>query len=169
MPTLNSAKVGATLAFDLSTLVDIGEASHEASWSPSYVFSDGLGANQAKAVFADERTLAASANESLDLAGGLSDVFGNLITFTKIKAIAIQAAATNSNDVLVGGAASNGFISFVGATDDTIKVKPGGMFLIVAPDANGLAVTASTADLLKIANSAGGSSVTYKIVIIGVA
>jgi len=169
MPTLNSAKVGACAAFSLSTPVDIGEATHEANWSPSYGFTDGAGANQAKSVFADERTLAASANESLDLAGGLTDVFGNSITFTKIKAIIIQAAAANSNDVLVGGAASNGFTSFVGAADDTIKVKPGGMFMIVAPDANGLAVTAGTGDLLKIANSAGGSGVTYKIIIIGVA
>jgi len=167
MPTLNSAKVGAIVAFDLSTLVDIGEALHEANWSPAYSFTDGVGANQAKAAFADERTLAASANESLDLAGGLTDVFGNTITFTKIKAIVVQAAAANSNDVVIGGAASNGFTSFVGAADDTIKVKPGGMLVLVAPDANGYAVVASTGDLLKVANSGAGTAVTYKIIIIG--
>ena len=40
----------------------------------------------------------------------------------------------------------------------------GGM--LVAPDANGYAITATTADLLKIANSAGGTSVTYTIAIL---
>lgn len=167
MPTLNMAKVAINAAFDFVTAVDVGDAKHTASWSPSYQFTDGTGANQAKAVFADTRTLAASANESLDLAGGLSDVFGNVITFTKIKALLIQAAAGNTNDVLVGGAASNGFTAWVGDATDVVKVKPGGMLAIAAPDATGLAVTAGTGDLLKIANSAGSTGVTYTIVVIG--
>jgi len=36
-----------------------------------------------------------------------------------------------------------------------------------AADATTYAVTAGTGDLLKVANSAGGTSVTYDIVIIG--
>lgn len=167
MPTLNSAKVGVSALWDFVTAVDIGTATHAGSWTPSYAFTDGTGANQAKAVFADERTLSASATENLDLAGGLSDVFGNVITFTKIKAILVQASPGNTNDVLVGGAASNGFIPWVGDATDVVKVKPGGCFAIVAPDANGLAVTAATGDILKVANSAGSTSVTYKIVVIG--
>jgi hypothetical protein len=167
MPTLNSAKVTVAVAFDFSTAVDVGNAIHTAARSPNWAFTDGTGANQAKAAFADVRTLAASANESLDLAGGLTDAFGNAITFTKVKALIIEAAAGNTNDVLVGGAASNGFISLFGDATDVVKVKPGGAFAITAPDANGLAVTAGTGDLLKIANSAGGSAVTYTITVIG--
>ena len=165
--SLNSAKVGVSTAFDFSSTVDIGTVTHAAAWSPSYAFTDGTGANQAKVAFADERTLTASSSENLDLAGGLTDAFGNTITFTKIKALAVQASSGNTNDVLVGGAASNGFITWVGDATDVVKVKPGGMFVIVAPDSTGLAVTAGTGDILKIANSAGSTSVTYKIVVIG--
>ncbi len=53
------------------------------------------------------------------------------------------------------------------AKPDTVKVKPGGAIALVAPDATGYAVTAGTADQLKVANSAGGTSVTYDIIIIG--
>lgn len=41
------------------------------------------------------------------------------------------------------------------------------MFLLTAPDANGFGVTANTGDLLKITNSAGGTPVTYTVVLIG--
>ena len=59
------------------------------------------------------------------------------------------------------------FINWVGDPTDKISVRPGGAFILIAPDATGYAVTAATGDLLKIANSAGTTSVTYDIIIIG--
>jgi hypothetical protein len=47
-----------------------------------------------------------------------------------------------------------------------VKVPAGGMLLLYAPDATGFAVTAATADQLKITNSAGASC-DYDIVIVG--
>lgn len=79
-----------------------------------------------------------------------------------------MAAAANTNNVVVGGAASNGFINWVGDATDVINVRPGGVFMLVAPDSTAYAVTASTGDILKVANSSSGTSVTYTIVIIGV-
>lgn len=157
-------KILATLtsALDLSTPTDALTKDY------SINLGDGNGANQANQVFHDQRTLAASASEELDLAGGLTNPLGQTVTFTKIKALLIRAAAGNTNDVLVGGAAANGFIAPFGDATDVIKVKPGGTLLLVAPDADGYAVTAATGDLLKIANSAAGSGVTYDIVAIGV-
>ena len=70
--------------------------------------------------------------------------------------------------MLVGGAGSNGFTSWVGDATDVVKVKPGGALILVAPDATGYAVTAGTGDLLTITNSAGSTSVTYDVVIMGV-
>lgn len=166
MPTL---KATLRIAIDamLEDQVDIGTVAHEVAYTPNLALSNGTGLNQANQMFSDQRTLAASANESLDLAGTLLNAFGNTITFTKIRAILIRAAVTNTNNVLVGGAASNGWVTWCGAATDTIVVRPGGFMLLAAPDATGYTVTAATGDLLKIANSAGGSTVTYDIVIIG--
>ncbi len=135
--------------------------------APKVSLTTGTVANQADTVFTSTRTLAASANESLDLAGSLTDAFGVAANFAEVVAILVVAAAANTNDVVIGGAASNGFITPFGSATDTVKVKPGGFFLIVAPKDPAYAVTATTGDLLKIANSAGGAAVTYDIVIIG--
>lgn len=151
----------------LSSSLDIGTGRHAVLYEDDTAFTNGTGANQANEMFTDQRTIAASSNEELDLAGSLTNAFGDTITFTSVKAIIVKAAAGNTNDVQVGGAASNGFASFLGDASDIVVLKPGSVFCITNPNATGYAVTASTGDLLKIANSSSGSTVTYDIIIIG--
>ncbi|MEA3042974.1 MAG: hypothetical protein QOH47_812 [Sphingomonadales bacterium] len=131
------------------------------------LFSDGAGADQAQNVFCDERTLAASATENLDLAASLTNALGSTITFTAIKAILIVANAGNTNNVVIGGAATNTFTGPFGDATDKINLGPGDVFLVTRRGATGLAVTADTGDILKIANSGGTTGVTYRVVIIG--
>lgn len=139
------------------------------SKSVSLSFATGTAAGQADLIFSDERTLGASANEDLDLAGGLTGAFGATLTFVKIKGIFIAASSANTNNIIVGGAASNQFVNWVGAGTHTVTVKPGGVFLLSdgEGDLAGYGVTAGTGDLLRIANSGAGTSVTYDIVIWG--
>jgi hypothetical protein len=166
------ATLSATLKAAITALYagspDVGTLKQELAYNATASLANGTGANQANTLWIDTRTLTASATEELDLAGVLTDAFGNVLTFTKIKALLIEAADGNTNDVLVGGAASNAWAAMFGDATDVLKVKPGGFFMLVAPDANGLAVTAGTGDKLKIANSAGSTSVTYTIVLLGV-
>ncbi len=163
-----TTKISLQVSAILASALDLVTSSAPLKLDQSYTLTSGTGANQASNVFSDTRTLAASGSESLDLAGVLTNAFGAVLTFTKIKAIIITAEATNTNDVVVGGAAVNAFASMFGAATDKIKVRPGGAFAIVAPDVNGFAVTAGTGDLLQIANSGAGTGVTYDIIIIGV-
>lgn len=121
--------------------------------------------NQANIVFADTRTVAASSNEDLDLAGVLADAFGSTITAAEVVAIYIEAASGNTNNVNVTRPASNGFIGPFLASGDGIAIKPGEYVLLASQ--SGWAVTASTGDLLNIANSSSGTGVTYTIVIVG--
>jgi hypothetical protein len=131
------------------------------------LLSSGTGLNQASNMFHDQRTLTASSTENLDLSGVLTNAFGVVLTFTKIKVLFVKAAVANTNDVLLGNG-TNPFIGPFGAAGaSVVTVKPGGIALFIAPDANGYAVTAATGDILKVANSAAGTSVTYDIVILG--
>ena len=130
-------------------------------------YRTGSGANQANQFFSDRRTLAASTSEDLDLSGALTDAFGASIAFTKVKAIQVTAPTTNTNDVVIGGAAANAFVGPFGASTHKVSVPPGGVVTLANPTAAGWTVTAATGDLLKIANSAAGSSVDYEIVIVG--
>lgn len=160
-----------TVNFVANVTQDIGlanEASAPIAYKKTYTLLDGSGANKVHQLWSSEaRSISASSSEALDLSGTLTDAFGNSIALTKVKAIMIKASDSNVNDVVVGGAASNGWISPFGDATDKINVKPGGMLLLVAPDANGLAATASTADQLKVANSSSGSAVVYDIIIVG--
>jgi len=167
MATLTS-KIALSVAANLAAALDVGTGSHEVAFGPTYVLQNGNGANQANELWADTRSIAASGSEDIDLNGGVSDIFGTAIAFTKIKGLVIVAAAGNTNDVIVGGAAANAISSIFGDAADTIKVKPGGMVALVAPNAAGYAVTAGTADLLKVANGGAGSAVSFTIVVIGV-
>jgi hypothetical protein len=129
--------------------------------------ADGTGAGQADRMWSDRRTIAASGTDDLDLAGVLTDAFGAVVTFARVRGLLVKAAATNTNNVVVGGAASNQFATWAGGVAHTVNVRPGGMLLLGATDATSYAVTAGTGDLLRIANSGAGTSVTYDIVIIG--
>ena len=168
MATSLQATVSAVISATYGNALDFGSVEQKIQYNQRSAFTDGSGADQAQKLFSDTRTLTASATESLDLAGGLTDVFGATLTLTKVKALLIKAAAGNTNDVVVGGAASNQWAAPFGDVSDTVKVKPGGTLLLIAPDATGYAVTAGTGDILKVANSAGSTSVSYDIVIVGV-
>lgn len=148
----------------LSQSVGLGAANGQLTYEKNFGLDSGVGANQANEVYHAVRNLAGGANETLDLNGVLVDALGQTVAFTKIKAILISNPG--AQDLTVGGAATNGFIAFCGSATDVIKVKPGGFLLMYAPDANGLGVTAATADQLKIANGAG-TATNYEITIIG--
>ncbi|MFI6443822.1 hypothetical protein [Kitasatospora sp. NPDC050543] len=128
----------------------------------------GTGLGQADRLWTATRTLNASANEDLDLNGtALTDGLGVAVALARVKGLIVAAAASNTNNVIVGGAASNGFVSWVSSATDKVTVRPGGVLALFCTDATGYAVTGATADLLRIANSGAGTSVTYDIVVIG--
>lgn len=162
-----TATVSASIVGLLTGAVDIGDVAHSLSYGPTIKLDTGTGANQIDRIWADTRTLTASSSEDLDLAGSLVDAIGQAVTFARVKAILIRPAAANTNNVIVGGASSNQFLTWVGGATHTVTVRPGGLFALCAPDATAYAVTAGTGDLLKIANSSSGTSVTYDIVILG--
>ena len=128
--------------------------------------SDGVGTGQADKVFADARTLSASATEDLDLAGSLTDPLGVALTFAKVKCVVVIADAANTNNVQIGGASSNTFVGPFADASDIISIKPGGVFSSCHGGA-GWTVTAATGDLLKVANSGSGTGVTFKLIILG--
>jgi len=144
----------------------LGSASFTLDQQALAQFQPGTGAGKADLAFADRRTLAAAATENLDLAGALTDPLGAALTFGHVKAIYVTAKSTNTNSVVVGGAASNGFAGPFGGTTPTLSIPPGGFLLLTHPGA-GWVVTPTSGDLLKVANSGAGTSVQYDVILIG--
>lgn len=129
-------------------------------------FKSGTAAtDEADILFADTRTLTASATENLDLTGTLTDGFGDVVAAAEIVAIFVKAFSTNTNTVVIGNTATNAFVGPFGANTHTLALKAGEFVLLSSE--TGWTVTAGTGDLLKIANGGAGTSVKYQIVIIG--
>jgi hypothetical protein len=163
-----TSTLSAAVSFSQSSALDLGTANLPVSVRAAVQLASGTGAGQADVAYQDRRTLAASGTEDLDLAGTLVGAFGATLTFVKIKGLYIKAADANTNNVVIGAAGSNAWATLLNSTG-TITLRPGAAALFMAglADASGYAVTAGTGDLLHVANSAGSTSVTYDVVVIG--
>src|SRR5688572_5224082 len=113
-----------------TNVLDLATATVPFSFTTTYTFTDGAGANQINQIWSDTRTINASSSETLDLAGSLTNSFGATVTFARVKGIYIKAASGNSNNVHVGGNGANDFINWVANASDIIVVRPNGVFLL---------------------------------------
>lgn len=161
-----NAKAGALVRFEETGAAGLAAALATFDGWGAAEFTDGTGNNQANILHFATMTLAASATANIDLAGTLTDPIGGAAVFAKVKALAIRARADNVNSLIVGGAATNAWVGPFGAATHTVTLPPGGQLVLVAPLA-GWTVTPTTGDLLKVANSAAGSSITFDVCIIG--
>lgn len=116
-------------------------------------------------IWRDQRTVNDAANDDLDLAGGLTDAFGNTLTFVKIKGIYIKNRNTTAGESLDVGGGTNTFNTWLGADGDIITIGPNGLFMLWNPSLAGYAVTAGTGDVLRLTGS--GGNITYDIVLLG--
>lgn len=161
--TLNG-NISVQMNFAYSGSTDLQQLQAPLQRSVAIALANGTGSGQANMLWSDERSLTSGANESLDLAGSLTDAFGTTITFATVKAIIVEVPSTNTVNLTLGAAASAQFVGPLGSATDTVSVRPGGVFVAVAPQ-TGWTVTATTADLFKVL--AGAAAMTYRITIIG--
>jgi hypothetical protein len=166
---VTGASIAASIAGLLSSAKDLGNASINYPISRQTNFDPGTGAGQVDRIWADTRTLTASSSEDIDLAGALLDDLGGPFVLARIRGLFIAASAGNTNNVVVGGV-TNGLSTILSpAASGLLTLRPGTHFEIGCgqADAIGFLVTAATADLLHVANSGAGTSVSYDIVVLG--
>lgn len=161
-----TTRLSLSLLAALTNALDLSTPDDTLNYLKNIELATGTSANQADMLWHDRRTLSASATEDLDFAGSLTNALGATQTFARVKALVVYAATANTNNVNVTRPGSNGVPLFL-AAGDGIAVRPGGLFLAVAPDATAYAVTGGTGDLLTFTNSAGSTSVTYDVIVIG--
>jgi len=166
MPTLDNQVISVGYAATLNNQIALQWASSPLAYAKSFGLSNGTGASQADKLFSDQRTIAPSGNDDLDLAGVLVDPLGGTITMARIKGLIVVAAAANTNTVVMG-LGSNPITTILGGTTPTLTIRPGGFMALFAPDAVAYVVTAATADILRFANSGAGTVVNYDIIIFG--
>src|SRR6516164_8893119 len=89
------------------------------NYNPQFNFLNGVGANQADTIYSGQRTIASSGSpDSVKLTVTLKDPLGQTATFVKVKAILVDTQnipTPNTTNLIMGGAASNGFQGPFGA------------------------------------------------------
>lgn len=166
MATAVTGYVQAILAFSYSKTADLSTAREDLLYNHRVDFTDDT-AYELDTIFSDNLSLAGTGSTTLDLAGGLTDIYGAAITFTNIKGIFIRNHSSESGQKLnVGGAAANGwYAGYVADSSDKRQIPAGGFDWWMDPD-NGSPVVAGTGDLLLIANT-GTTTATFDIIIMG--
>jgi len=138
----------------------VSEAFGRFAWA--LVHTSGTNANQMTDIWERTLTISGSGTNEIDLAGGVTNSFGDVLTFSRISMMAVAASSTNGSYVSVGGSASEAFASWLGDPTDVVTVRPGGLLFVAAPDVTGYAV--GTNSLLRITNqSTNTASVTVTL------
>ncbi len=161
-----SGKFQVSANFDESLAQDLGQRLFQCRKSSLIALLDGSGAGQANKIYADSVSVAQSINTDLDLSGALAGAFGTVV-FTAIKGILIAAGSANPGNLTVGNV-TNGITSPFGAATHSQIIAPGGVYANINPSAAGFAITAGTADLLRIASAATAGTYTFDVVVVGI-
>jgi len=158
----------ASIAGRITSANPLGSSSEALNAAFPLYLTGGTGAGQIDTFYAGVVTIAASGSATLTLQGSLVDQFGNSVSFGHVKAILLVAAAGNANDCQIGPGASTPFAGPWSGTSPLTAVSPGETYLQTKGQgtAAGWAVTSST-DVLKLANSGSGTSVTCDVYIAG--
>lgn len=167
MATSLTITVSGAVTWNLVSDLDLSDPSDKATLSYTDSIANGTSADQATKVWHDLGTIASGGSAAIDVAGSLTDAFGNALVFTKIKGIMIKNLGVASGSTYTETSGENIILStstLLGADTEGI-LEPGGLYLFTSPKV-GSAVTATTADTITMTR-AGSSTVTYQIVIWG--
>jgi len=129
-------------------------------------FGNGTTANNVNLVYVAERTVTTGANDDIDVAGVLSTALGTSFAAAELVAIVLvnkPETGANTTALTIGGSTAG----VPGYTSAVESISPGGMYMVVSPDAAGIAtVTGVTGDILRVTNGSGASN-TYQIALLG--
>ena len=132
---------------------------------------DGTGSGQADVLWYDERTVAAGANDDLDLTALSGTLYGNTVVmaFARIKALLLINTETGAPATLMiggAGAAGNAFSAPFGGDPDAKIELPYDSALMLSNKIDGWTVADASSDVLRVANP-GMAAVTYRVAIVG--
>lgn len=163
-----SGSVRAGISWSYKSTSAIAETENSAGFSFADSLATGTAADQADRLYVAQVTIAASGTLNLDLAGALTDVFGNSITFARVKAFFLVPAEGNlASEVSVGGHATAAAPLWFSDATDKEKVHKTGVCFHYRADATAWPVTATTADMLSVINLDATNAATLNVAIVG--
>lgn len=160
-----SGKVSVTINLTETKTQDAVTASAPFAQSVAWAIANGTAAGKADRVWTGTHTLAASASEDLDLSGSLATVLGTTFVTVKCKLLFLFNRATSPGAITAGRGASGGW-TWISAVSAGVVIPSNG-FVCWCAQTDGVAVVATTADLVHIAADATAGTYTYDIAVVG--
>lgn len=157
-------KIGSILTSDLDLS---SEAKAALDFAKEFSLASGTGQSEADQQWFDTREILASGNDDLDLTGGITNGLNQTVTFVRLKGIVLYSRPSNANNIRIGKNTVPGPPGPPWQDDAGNIVRPGGLLFLIAPDPVAYPVSGLPGDTLRITNMAGGSAVTYDIILIG--
>jgi len=161
--TTGSYRAAATITKTIGAL----GASEDLIVTASLALAAGTGINAADKAYYARTQISGSGTLSLDVAtsGGLLDIYGDAFAIARLKLLIVKSDLALCPNVMEVTRPTAG-VPFLKTAADAAPVRPGGSFILFAPDATAYVVTATTADLIDIVNTAAGT-VSPEILIVG--
>jgi hypothetical protein len=125
----------------------------------------GTNANQMNALYVEGPTTLTNGQAKTISLISTTNVFGDALAFDRVNWMAVKAGTNNVDAIHIGGADPDGWAPFAGATNEVVKVLPGGLAMFQSPSAAGYPV-ATNAHNLRILNG-GTNAATYELYIGG--
>lgn len=147
----------------LTTVGDASQLSYEDQ------LANGSAADEADTIWSDQRTIAASGRDDLDLTALVHTLFGSTLTITlaSVKAILLVNTSTTSGDTLqLDSSVTNACTAPFGGSAASLVQIGADSALLLSSKKDGWTVN-STHKILRVSNLSA-DSVTYSIVILGV-
>src|SRR6266850_3923967 len=136
MESLN-VRFNAQFSADLVNALSFNTITDSVSLPVVVALANGTGAGQANQIFNDQRTLAGSASENINVVNfnGSLDGVGGAFSMSRIKAIIVQNLnGTESNSIQVGGAGVGAATApFNGSTSSVVTIPGGSTFIALSP------------------------------------
>lgn len=156
-----------TRALDLVTATETLDIGGDEDVWPEMVssYEFGTGSGQINNWWTDERTLAATTGESIDLSGALANALSGAV-FSKVKIVIIDIDTPDDVKTLRFGpqGVTNAAPLCFGDASDYLSLTTR---VVVEEPFTGWTITAGTGDLLRVYNPSA-SSVTYRILVGGI-
>jgi hypothetical protein len=165
MPATAAATLTANLAAQALNALDLNVTTRaDVAKTLTNTFTSGTGLNQYDRIWVDERTIAGSGTDIIDLVGGaLFDVLG--VAFAPARLKFLMVTNLGPNDIQLVRPVSTGVVIYLAGGDGEL-IPPNGFVVKTWPSATGIVVTGGTSDLLNVINTAAGT-VTYQIIVGG--
>jgi hypothetical protein len=168
MATSLAVQISAAVNWALTSDLDLSDPIDKATLSYTDAITNGTEVDTATKVWHDRGTIASGGTAAIDLAGSLTDAFGNALVFTKVKGILLINRGIASGTTFTETSGENILVTtstLVAFASNGMVLEPAGCLLLTSPKV-GQAVTATSADVITLSR-AGSGTVTYDIVIWG--